>query len=281
MSYASILVCVRDNWSRKNIIDNGLRVADTFGAHLTALHVYVPSDYAYASHADFPTWGGIRALQREQQQAAKRDAVLKAEFEAQVRAFANQNVEWRFHSGGLAEVVALHARYTDLVIMGQHDPKDRTSRGSFDAPAEVALLSPRPVLVVPHDHDGEFVSKRVLLAWNGSREATRAATAALPVLQRADGVDVVVVTGMGEAHGDEPGADIALYLARHGVNATVSRIPHGDLRVSEVLLSVAAERGSDLLCMGAYGHARLRELAFGGVTYELMRHMTIPTFIAA
>lgn len=281
MSYASILVCVRDDWSRKHVIDSGLRLADAFEAHLTALHVYVPSDYAYAGQIDLPTWGGVRAWRRERQQAAKRDAVLQAEFEEQLRVFNASRAEWRFHSGGLAETVALHARYADLVIMGQHDPKDPTSRGGFDAPAEVAQLSPRPVLILPHGDDSQTFAKRVLLAWNGSRESTRAATAALPLLQRAEGVDVVVVTGAGEAHGEEPGADIALYLSRHGVDTTVSHIAHGDLRVSEVLLSVAAERGSDLLCMGAYGHTRLRELAFGGVTFEVMRHMTIPTLISA
>jgi len=280
MSYKSLLAYLAENERSKAVSATALTLAAAFDAHLTALHLYVPSDAAYAAYAEFPVWGGVKALQREQARAQEYDASLKADFEAQAAQFSPLQTEWRFSSGDVAETLALHARYADLVLLGQYAPEDKTNRSGFDTPAEVAVLSGRPVLVLPDDNPVDVDGKRVLVAWNASREATRAAGAALPLLKRAQSVDVVIVEGNDDDYGDEPGADIALFLARHGVNASVSRVPQGELRVSEVLLSVAAEHGSDLLCMGAYGHSRLRELAFGGVTYEIMRRMTVPTLIA-
>lgn len=280
MPYKSLLMHVEQGAQHTSVIDTGLRLAIEFGAHLTALHLYVPSHLAYAAYAEYPVWGGVTALQREVDQARRHDASLKAEFEELADRSGASQTEWRFHSGELAETVALHGRYADLVLLGQHDPRDKASRSGFDTPAEVALLSSRPVLILPYDTNLDTLGKRVVLAWNASREVTRAAAAALPLLKRAQAVDVVVVESEGQPHGEEPGADIALYLSRHGVKASVMRLPPGELRVSETLLSAVAERGADLLCMGVYGHPRLRELVLGGTTYELMRHMTVPTLIA-
>lgn len=157
-------------------------------------------------------------------------------------------------------MTALHARYADLVCMSQYDPSDRASRGSYDAPAEVALRSSRPVLVLPRGALPESIGRHVVLAWNGSREATRVATASLPLLRGAEAVDIVVV-GEGEsllsARGEKPGEDIALYLGRHGIRASVSRLPTSALQTAEVLLSTVADRGADLLCAGAYVHRLL------------------------
>lgn len=279
MSYKSLLINVEQNAQHASVMKAGLWLTGEFGAHLTALHLYVPSHLAYAAYAEYPVWDGMTALQREQERARRHDAALRSEFEEHARRFEVSTTEWRFHSGDLVETVALHARYADLVLMGQYDPRDKASPNGFDSPAKVALLSSRPVLILPYDCDSSVLGKHVVLAWDASREATRAATTALPLLKRAQTVDVLVVEAEDYPHGEEPGADIALYLSRHGVDASVACLAQGDLRISEVLLSAVAQRGADLLCMGAYGHSRLREIALGGVTYELMRHMTVPTLI--
>ena len=106
----------------------------------------------------------------------------------------------------------------------------------------------------------------MLVAWNASREATRAVNDALPLLEAAAKVTVLVVNpavGM-RGHGEVPGADMALHLARHGVRAEASALTSHDVEIGALLLSQAAELEADLIVMGAYGHSRLRELVMGG-----------------
>jgi nucleotide-binding universal stress UspA family protein len=131
-------------------------------------------------------------------------------------------------------------------------------------------------LVVPKDWAPGPLGERVLIAWDASREAARAVSDALPILERA--ASVLVVTPFG--HGEVPGADIAVHLARHGVEATVQSIEIEQMEVGEALLSVAADRARDLLVMGAYAHSRLRELVLGGATRTVLARMTLPVLMA-
>jgi nucleotide-binding universal stress UspA family protein len=123
----------------------------------------------------------------------------------------------------------------------------------------------------------------VLVAWKPSREATRAVNDALPLLEAADQVTVLVVDTTGPRHHREeaePGSGIALHLARHGIKAVVEQTVAAGQSVADAMLSRAAELGCDLIVMGAYGHSRLRELVLGGVTREILRHMTVPVLMS-
>jgi len=116
------------------------------------------------------------------------------------------------------------------------------------------------------------VGQRVVVGWNSTREAARAVNDAMPLLVAAEVVTVLTIDAR-EAplgHGQLPGADISLHLARHGVKAQVEQTVSADLSVGDVLLSRAADLGADLLVMGAYGHSRLRELLLGGATRTLL-----------
>ena len=154
-----------------------------------------------------------------------------------------------------------HARHVDLTILGQ---------ASGDAAADQArtieaLLfgSGRPILLLPSVGTYKTELRHILCAWNGSREATRALADAMPLLRRAEHVTVLSADPPGAAHRDA-GADIALHLARHGVNVRTSPTYSGDLTVGDALLNRAADLGADLLVMGGYGHSRTREAIFGG-----------------
>ena len=142
---------------------------------------------------------------------------------------------------------------------------------------EVLLACGRPVLFVPYAGRFAQVGKRVLIAWNASREAARAVGDALPLLARADTVDVVAFDPDSTAsdHGEVPGADIGLFLARHGVKVSVARQSGTGIDVGAQILSRAADNGSDLIVMGGYGHARLREFVLGGATRTLLESMTV------
>ena len=116
------------------------------------------------------------------------------------------------------------------------------------------------------------------MAWNANREAARAVHDAMPLLTHAESVVVLSVDPQDERH--FAGADIATHLARHGVNVEARRSVAPNIPIGDELLNMASDLGSDLMVMGAYGHSRLREAVFGGVTRHLLRHMTIPVLMS-
>jgi nucleotide-binding universal stress UspA family protein len=201
------------------------------------------------------------------------------EHAAQLRGLSG---EWRAVAEGWEADPALHARYADLTILGQRDPDSDATGPIRPRPERVTLASGRPILVVPYAGRFETIGKCVLIAWNASREAARAVADAMPLLAAADRVTVLAVDPQSgpDGHGDLPGADIALHLARHEVKAQIERTVSADVPIGEVLLSRAADLGADLLVMGAYGHSRARELLLGGATRTILASMTIPVLMS-
>lgn len=175
------------------------------------------------------------------------------------------------------------ARYCDLTVMTQHDPDDEHAFRAPHLAADVLLQSGRPVLVLPYAGDGVFAPpRRVLVGWNASREAARALRDALPLLRGAANVEVAVFETPEDVdldHGDVPGADIGLWLARHGVKVEVRYVPTG-VGAGEALLSHAADMGADLIVAGGYGHSRLREAVLGGVTRTLLSSSPVPVLLS-
>jgi nucleotide-binding universal stress UspA family protein len=152
-----------------------------------------------------------------------------------------------------------------------------------DALIEAALFETgRPVLITPYAGKFNSVGTRALIGWNASPQAARAVHDALPLLTHASSVTVLVIdAATGEAvHGEEPGADIAKLLARHGLEVTLHRVAGGGLSPGDVLLNEAAELNADLIVMGGYGHSRLREMVLGGATRTLLRQMTAPVLMS-
>jgi nucleotide-binding universal stress UspA family protein len=176
--------------------------------------------------------------------------------------------------------LCMQARYADLVVLGQAASSD-SNEGSLlpDLPDYVLLNCGRPVLLVPRTGRFPTVGKRVLVAWNGSAEAAKAVTAALPLLRGAEQVTLAVLGSSADTLGESPGADIALYLARHGVNVEVLRRPEA-ADPGQAILSLAADFNADLLVMGAYGHSRFREMMLGGATRTILAAATLPVLMA-
>jgi nucleotide-binding universal stress UspA family protein len=179
---------------------------------------------------------------------------------------------------GAATRFAEIARRFDLSVVAQAQPD---TLGSEALIVEQALFdSGRPVLVVPYIQTAPFKAERVMLCWDGSRAAARAAGDGIPILMRAKVVDVFIVES-GRLKSDEiAGADIAGHLARHGLKVTVTRTVAGDIDVASVILSHAADSGADLIVMGGYGHSRLREFILGGATRGILSSMTVPTLMS-
>lgn len=177
--------------------------------------------------------------------------------------------------------LALQARYADLVVVGQTDPDEPVTRLVSNLPEYVMLNSPRPVLILPYASPTSAIGRHALVGWNGSAEAARAITGAIPLLQRMRDVTVAVFNpGARYAmHGEVPGADIATWLARHGIKVQVTA-QDTTLDVGNALLSMAADLGCDLLVMGGYGRPRYRELLLGGVTRTILETATLPVLMA-
>ncbi|MYN20665.1 universal stress protein [Rugamonas sp. FT107W] len=175
----------------------------------------------------------------------------------------------------------LQSPYADLLVLSQADPHDHSNSLPARLPQTVMFHSARAVLLVPYAGRFEKIGKQVLVGWNGSASAARAVTAALPMLKRAAAVTVAASPQTG-SHGrqtDVPGAELARYLFRHGVDVTLVA-QDDDRRAGEALLDLAAASGADLLVMGGYGHQRLHEWLLGGATRTVLREMTLPVLMA-
>ena len=204
-----------------------------------------------------------------------------AQFEPIARQMGVVSYEGRVVDGEVADGITLQARYCDLLVIGQTDMDEPAPSVPPDFPHHVLMHSGRPVLIVPCKGEFARIGKKVLVSWDASRGATRAVTDAIPLLQNADEVQVVVFNPDARVatHGEEPGADLALYLARHGVKVEVIQ-RQGGRDVGSALLSLAKELSSDLMVMGGYGHSRFRQMLLGGVTRSVLAGMSIPVMMS-
>ena len=176
----------------------------------------------------------------------------------------------------LPSVLARQGRRADLIVVGHGADTDQESL------TEAAFMDTgRPALVVPPGWAGSLPAKRALIAWDGSREAARAAGDALPLLESVEDVVVVIVDAQRAPRrfSDAPGSGIATYLTRHGVKARVKQVTSAG-GVADTILGQIAEEGADLLVMGGYGHSRMREMVFGGVTRHILESITKPVLVS-
>ncbi|MES2077403.1 MAG: universal stress protein [Pseudomonadota bacterium] len=278
MSYRTILVHVDPSKRTPERVALAAQLAMTEDAHLVGAAMTGLTQFIYQCGAVDPSAGFVAPDLSFLNECA--DLAL-AGFRAQVERLGVRSWEARRLDEDAEAGLALQARYADLVLLGQPEEGEAGPGIVATLPEYVLLNSMRPVLVLPRVGHFERVDRHALLAWDGSLEATRALTAAIPLLRRAALVTLAVFhpSAHNSVHGEVPGADIALYLARHGVKVEVSERPAAD-DIGEAILSLAAELDADLIVMGGYGHARLREMVLGGATSTVLRAMTVPVLMA-
>jgi nucleotide-binding universal stress UspA family protein len=256
-----------------------LRLARTLaakqGATVSALFAVTPIylDAALAYTADANT----AALLQEAEAAQRQSARATFEHEA---ARPGLPMEWAEPTTGPASAdFAGQALYADLMLLGQHDRKDPLAYGvPADFVQSVLIESGKPALVVPYVGTFADVGREILVAWKPTREAARAVSAALPLLQQAQRVHVVSWDEGGVA--PAAGGSLEGYLRAHAVQThrfMQGPVPQGP---GEALLSLASDVGADLLVMGCYGHTRTREFLLGGATRTVLESMTLPVLMA-
>ena len=257
--------------------DYAISIAATFSAHVAGIaFLYYPvvpvADAGYIISPEM-----IETLQRDNAAATKAAIDRFAAASARAGVSAEPLTPGaRFASAG--DQFGRIARRFDLSVVGQAESETNAIEEKI---VEAALFdSGRPVIVVPYIQKAPLKLDRVMVCWDGGRAAARAIADAMPFLERAGRVEVVIVAGERGKQDEIEGADMGQHLARHGLTVEVKRIVAGDIDVADMLLSQAADAETDFIVMGGYGHTRLREFVLGGVTRSILRTMTAPVLMS-
>ncbi|MGE5505248.1 MAG: universal stress protein [Actinomycetota bacterium] len=267
-----ILVHV-DGGARSRVrIEVAMRLAKRFGSRLTGLFAQVES-HRPSAIARMPSDN----LKRAEAEAAELFTDL-------VETSGLATRWWRLahgEPGHVSSETVFCGRYFDLVVMGQPDPKG--TEVPDDLVEEVVLNSGRPVLVVPHVGPVPTLGERIAVAWNASREASRAVHDAIPMLQAAKSVTVISLRGQDTADATVqvglPPVDILGHLGEYGIAVAGERLAGEDIGKMDLLLSRVCDLGADLLVMGGHGHYGMSLLRGSGTRY-LLKHMTLPVLLS-
>lgn len=201
---------------------------------------------------------------------------LKSEFDTFTR--DSNRASWRSVVGDPTRFLALNARAADLLVVGPGDDGTRSRLRTID-PGQLILSAGRPTLFASRDYR-PMTAENILVAWKDTREARRAVVDALPFLEDARQVVVATIAEGDRTIAREGAADVVRFLMKHGVKARSETLDADESDATEVLLTTATEIGADLVVSGGYGHSRLREWAFGGVTRALLEDCSMNRLIA-
>lgn len=278
MAYKSLLTVLTDPKIAEASLQQAIKLAQTQDAHLEAVCLGVDrtqTGYYYA--------GSNAMIMQETLTRAHAEAAENLEF-AQ-NALKKTDIRWSAEDGvaqiaDLGRHVAQHARFSDLVVLPR--PYGEQRGAEAEPIVEAAMFDGRaPVLVMPDTCAPIGQPKRISVAWNESIEAMTAIRKALPLLQGAELVRVVIIDP--PTHGPErsdPGGMLSQMLARHGVNCEIDVLSKTMNRVSDVLNRHATDTEAEMIVMGAYGHSRFREAILGGATRNMLEKATVPVFMA-
>jgi nucleotide-binding universal stress UspA family protein len=274
MAYHSILVHLDHEPACAERTEIALRLAREHGSRLIGLaptgSVQIPVDVASSLFEPGYAIASGHYLRTRADNAC-------AQFEARAKAAGVSSIELRVDEADHAESVIEHAFTADLVIVGQTDHDAPLGIVNRDLPERAVLGGGRPVLVVPFAGRFDTLGATVLVAWNESREAARAFSDAMPMLQRAS--KVILLTQRQAEEPEPPLEALLAWFARHSVHPQpVQEV--SDLDFGNLLLSRAADMSVDLIVMGCYGHSRLTERVLGGATHSLLHQMTVPVLMS-
>lgn len=275
MSFRQIIVQLDEGAASGLRAKAAADLAQRHGAHLTGVFLsseYVRQYMAAESLSALPADVVQQVLSGHEAAVAKHAGEAQAQFEAACVA-SGVSHDWRMVSGDSPQPFLALARRSDLTIFPRQAKACLSEHGL--SAAQVALASGGPVLITPDDDYAPPMGRRVLVAWNGGREAARALQDAWPILQQAETVHVLTVSPDGDG---DPDGLLKHLLASHGVKAELLTDPSQDESAVEVITRQVAELGADLLVMGLYGRPRLQELLLGGVSRAMVAASPIPIF---
>jgi nucleotide-binding universal stress UspA family protein len=273
MSYKTIVAIIQTPKDNERLLQAVVPLASQLGAHVTGVHAEA-LPMPMTTGMGFPDADFITTASEVNR---KRAAELESRFSARL-ADAGISSEWRAvesFSGDSAIAARAAARTADLILASEADPKETSNGADLDA---LLYDTGRPVLLVPISGMREGVFRKVLVAWNGTREAARAAFDALPFIIEAEETTVVTVDASQDLVNSA--GKLAAALARHDAHVSVSELKSNGRPVADIIASQCDLSAAELLVMGAYGHSRIREFLFGGVTRSVLESMPIATFMS-
>ena len=280
MAYKSLLTIAASPEGLLQPVRAAAMIAQRMDAHLDALALGVDRTQIGYSYVGSGAVMIAAAMERAEEDARASEKALNAALAAQSPGLRVATDSAVTQLGALTDLVAARARYADLVILPL--PYGENRGVEDEAVIEAALFEGMaPVLIVPPKGMTASDPRRIVVAWNQSREALVAARRAMPFLRRAENVSIVVIDP--PPHGPErsdPGGLLCQMMVRHGVHAEVTVLARTLPRVSDVLARHLRDTNADLLVMGAYGHSRFREAILGGATRDMLEKAEVPVLLA-
>ena len=272
--YKTIVVHVDDSAAMDSRLRAAAQLAGLHGAHLVGA---AATGTSWSSYALLVGSMAVAPVDEFDAMCVEARKSLR-HFAENARRLGVESIEERMAEDEHRRSLLLQSRYADLVVTSLDTGARDSVRG---LPQYVAMHGARPVLAVPQSFSGKPIAERIVVGWDGSLQAIRAIQAALPLLARSQSVQLALINADRESglHGDEPGADMALYLARHGVPVeVVAENTQG--APGQALADLAHDAGAGLIVAGAFGHSRYRELVLGGVTRYLLERSPLPVLLA-
>ncbi|MCB1368446.1 MAG: universal stress protein [Rhodobacteraceae bacterium] len=277
MAYKSVMTVWDGRDESRAALDMAVALVRAESGHLSILCLGIDRIQPGLYYA-----GATPAIMTENIELARDEAKAS---EASVHAILDgSDINWSCRAmvtqiSGISHVVGQMARFNDLVVLAQ--PYGGNTGEEAATVLESAMFQGHaPVLVCP-PAGGKIDGKRIVIAWNQSAEAMAAVKAALPLIRKADAVNIAIIDPGAHDEGQaDPGAELSTMLARHGAKVTVSVLAKTVPRIAEVLQRHVSDTDSDLLVMGAYGHSRFRESIIGGATRDMLEDVTVPVLMA-
>ncbi len=273
-----IAIHLNDDKACERRVDAALALAKAHGAQV--MGVYPVGNAAYQSYYQNIIPEDLQESLRERH--AQEREVTRKRFLEKAQA-AGVQADWRAPQGALEEVLALHARYSDLMVLSKADAIDGVTGLIPYLPESVVMAAGRPVLMIPNVGTLDTIGTNILYCWDQKREAARAFSDAAPLLRQCKALTVLEVDrddemlGTADIHDD----DFPRYCTSLGYPQpqVLFRRSH-DIGVGNVILNTATDTGSDLIVMGAYGHSRMRQWVMGGASRTLLSTMTVPVLLS-
>jgi len=276
MTWSSLIVYVDDEPDNTQRIEQAAALATAHGAHLIGVSACAPETPMADAYGAGILMGEVMTAQHERAESALKGAEERFR---EIATKAGLSCEWRADVGDPTSLLVKHARAADVLIVG----RDSANASGWRAPipSDLTMRAGRSVLIVPPNPARPVAGAPVLLAWTDSRESRLAAVAAIPLLREAESVRVLELCDPEDMDGARlRTADVATWLNRHGVRAEADARAHDDRAAGRRLLDCAAEMKAGAIVSGAWGHARMRQWIFGGVTQTLITESPVALLLA-
>jgi nucleotide-binding universal stress UspA family protein len=275
MSYRDILGIVLGAGADESVIAIAAALAEKDNGRATTLLIEPEPEPPYVVDAAVMGSWWAEIVADAHKQFREEESVLEARLAREARPITLRSL--KAMASSVPERAALEARHADIVVLGR--PVDEERQAIFES---VLFGAGRPVVVAPPNWRPGSIGRHVAIGWNAKREAARALADARPMLESADKVTVITVDAKPGAfgHGEAPGADIAAHLARCGLKVDLVNVDSLGRSDAQALVEEARAKEADLLVLGGYGHARLQETVFGGVTREIVRNAPLPLLMS-